>query len=189
MAVESYIDLVWLVVGLVWLILSITGLKSTVRRQSYSARLGHFAIMLVAAGLIFSPRLRPGMLGWHFVAESAAIAWTGFALAVAGCAFAVWARLMLGANWSATVTLKQDHELVCRGPYHIVRHPIYAGLLLALLGTALAYGEIGALLGVCIAWVGWSMKLRVEEAFMCEQFGAAYARYRREVKALIPFVI
>ena len=185
---ERYIVWIWIAVGAVWLAGSLTA-KRTLRRQSPASRLSHFALMVLAFGLIFSPRFRPGPLHWRFVPESAALEWAGFALTVAGCAFAVWARLSLGGNWSGTVTLKQGHELVRRGPYRIVRHPIYAGGLLALLGTSLASGLVGALAGVALAFLGWRMKYRVEEAFMTEQFGPEYTRYRREVKALIPFVL
>jgi protein-S-isoprenylcysteine O-methyltransferase len=115
------------------------------------------------------------------------IAWTGLALTAAGCAFAIWARLLLGGNWSSSVTVKQDH--IRRGPYAIVRHPIYSGFLLGLLGTALALGELRGIAGLALASIGWHMKSRREEAFMTAEFGAEYTRYQCEVKALIPFVL
>jgi protein-S-isoprenylcysteine O-methyltransferase Ste14 len=130
-----------------------------------------------------------GPLAWRLLPAWPAIAWTGLALTVIGCAFAIWARLSLGRNWSGTVTVKEGHQLMRRGPYAVVRHPIYSGGLLALLGTALVVGELRGLLGVALAFLGWGTKLRLEEAFMSEQFGAEYTRYRREVKALIPFVL
>jgi protein-S-isoprenylcysteine O-methyltransferase len=94
----------------------------------------------------------------------------------------------LGGNWSASVTVKQDHRLVRRGPYTIVRHPIYTGLLLALLGTAVALGELRGLLGVVVAFAAWRAKSRMEEAFMRQEFGLEYATYQGEVKALVPFI-
>jgi protein-S-isoprenylcysteine O-methyltransferase len=95
---------------------------------------------------------------------------------------------MLGGNGSATVTVKPDHRLIRQGPYTIVRHPIYTGFLLGLLGTALALGELRGIVGLALAFIGWRMKSRLEEAFMAAQFGAEYTEYQREVKALIPFV-
>ena len=115
--------------------------------------------------------------------------WTGFAVTVAGAAFAIWARLLLGANWSATVTVKQNHELKRTGPYAIVRHPIYSGFLLAMLGTAIAYGEIRGLIALLIALIAWRVKSLIEERFMMDQFGEQYVQYKREVRALIPFVL
>jgi len=87
------------------------------------------------------------------------------------------------------VTVKQDHSFVYRGPYRLVRHAIYAGGLLAMLGTAIVYGEAGCFLAVALAFVGWWLKTRREEEFMVQQFGEEYHRYQRNVKRLIPFVI
>ena len=182
-----YIQWTWAIVGIVWLAAALVS-KRAVRRQSVSSRIVHVAIMVPGFGLLFSDRLAVGPLAWRFVPAWPSVAWTGLALSVAGCAFAIWARLCLGRNWSGTVTVKENHELMRTGPYAIVRHPIYSGGLLGLLGAALVVGEIRGLLGVALVLLGWGMKLRIEEAFMIEQFGAEYTRYQREVRALIPFV-
>jgi len=112
----------------------------------------------------------------------------GVALNFAGLLFTVWARVHLGRNWSGAVTLKQDHELITSGPYRIVRHPIYTGLLLAFAGLAVARGEWRSILGLVIMALSFWLKLRIEERLMVEQFGSAYETYRRRVNALIPFV-
>jgi protein-S-isoprenylcysteine O-methyltransferase Ste14 len=83
--------------------------------------------------LPFSARLRVGPLAWRFVPDSPVVAWAGLAVTAAGFTFAIWARMLLGGNWSSSMTVKQDHQLIRQGPYSIVRHPIYSGLLLALL--------------------------------------------------------
>jgi protein-S-isoprenylcysteine O-methyltransferase Ste14 len=186
--VGRWIETVWLLVGVCWLMAALRS-KPVARREKPLTRLVHLAIMSVAFGLLFSRSARVGALGDRFLPESDGVGWAGLGLAVAGCAFAVWARLWLGTNWSATVTRKQDHELVRSGPYAVVRHPIYAGLLLAMLGTALALGEVRGLVGLALAFVGWFTKARTEERFLVEEFGAAYLRYRREVKQLIPFAL
>jgi protein-S-isoprenylcysteine O-methyltransferase Ste14 len=113
----------------------------------------------------------------------------GLLLAVAGLLFACWARAILGSNWSAVVQVKQDHELIERGPYRYVRHPIYTGLLLALVGTALLLGEWRAVLGFVIMFVSFWRKLRLEETWLSEYFGPAYGEYMQRVKALIPGVL
>jgi protein-S-isoprenylcysteine O-methyltransferase Ste14 len=114
--------------------------------------------------------------------------WSLVAITIGGCAFAVWARATLGSNWSSIVTVKQDHELILRGPYSVVRHPIYSGLLLALTGTAIAVGEIRAFIGLGLAIIGFLLKSTAEEKFMCEEFSTEYTRYRQRVRRLIPFV-
>jgi protein-S-isoprenylcysteine O-methyltransferase Ste14 len=95
----------------------------------------------------------------------------------------------LAGNWSGTVTLKKGHELVQSGPYALVRHPIYTGLLVALIGTAVAVDRWRAVAGLTLLMTGIAYKISVEERFMREQFGDAYARYRARVKALVPFVV
>ncbi|HUE23459.1 MAG TPA: isoprenylcysteine carboxylmethyltransferase family protein [Bryobacteraceae bacterium] len=191
--VYDYMAWSWCAVGIVWLIAALAT-KRTARHEAVGSRVLHIVIMAAAivlfvSSLPFGARLPMGPLAWRFVPDSPAIAWTGLALTVAGCAFAIWARLLLGGNWSSSVTVKQDHQLIRRGPYTIVRHPIYSGFLLGMLGTALALGQWRGIAGLALAGIGWRMKSRVEEAFMVGQFGAAYIEYQRQVKALIPFVL
>ena len=109
-------------------------------------------------------------------------------LVVVGIAFAIFARFALGGNWSGSVTVKQDHTLIRRGPYSIVRHPIYTGLILAFLGVAVIVGQLRGLLGVAVLFLSFWLKSRVEERFMQEQFGAEYRTYQHQVKGLIPYI-
>jgi protein-S-isoprenylcysteine O-methyltransferase Ste14 len=87
------------------------------------------------------------------------------------------------------VTVKQDHELIVNGPYALVRHPIYTGLLLAFAGTGLARGEWRGVLAVVIVFLALWRKLRLEERWMQEQFGEQYRAYKHRVAALVPFVL
>jgi protein-S-isoprenylcysteine O-methyltransferase Ste14 len=183
-----YAEWIWIAVGAVWLIGAVSA-KKTVRRERLGSRAAQLAFLVTAGALVFWGKLPVGPLAGRFVPETPAVGWTGLAVTAAGCAFAVWARVLLGGNWSGSVTVKKDHRLIRRGPYEIVRHPIYSGLLLGLLGTALTVGEWRALAGLALAFTGWWMKSRIEESFMVDQFGAAYTGYQREVKALSPFVL
>ena len=108
-------------------------------------------------------------------------------LLAAGLAFSVWARVHLGTNWSGEVTVKQGHELIRSGPYAWVRHPIYTGLILALLGTAVTTNRVAAVLGMAIIVASFVLKLRAEEVFMRETFPGEYERYAAAVPALVPF--
>jgi protein-S-isoprenylcysteine O-methyltransferase Ste14 len=110
----------------------------------------------------------------------------GTGLTLLGCAFAIWARLALGANWSGRPTVKAGHELVIAGPYGVTRHPIYTGILVAAAGTALADLQWRRLAGVALIAGAMLLKIRQEEALMMETFPDAYSRYRQRVKALIP---
>lgn len=114
--------------------------------------------------------------------------WLGAAITVAGLLFAVWAREYLGGNWSSSVTIKQGHELITTGPYAVVRHPIYTGILTGLLGTAIALSQArGFIVFVLIFVVLW-LKLRMEEQWMRSEFGATYASYAHQTAALVPYL-
>jgi protein-S-isoprenylcysteine O-methyltransferase Ste14 len=110
----------------------------------------------------------------------------GLVLTMAGCGFAAWARLALGSNWSGTATIKENHELVVKGPYRLARHPIYSGILIACLGTTLAIGEWRCIVGLIVVSLGLALKVTQEERLMVATFPEAYPLYRRRVKALIP---
>jgi protein-S-isoprenylcysteine O-methyltransferase Ste14 len=130
-----------------------------------------------------------GLWPWlerHPLPRAPWMAYAGAVLVAGGLAFAVRARLVLAGNWSGTVTLKHGHELIRTGPYRLVRHPIYTGLLAAMLGTAIAIDRVRGLLAMALITVAFLVKIRTEEAFMRAAFGAAYDRYRNEVPALVP---
>jgi protein-S-isoprenylcysteine O-methyltransferase Ste14 len=165
--------------------------KPTRRRESSATRLLTIALTLPAAVLLAWPasRLPSWLTGLsaRFVPNTATVYWLGLLIVVAGLTFAIWARFYLGRNWSGTVTVKEDHELICSGPYAIVRHPIYTGLLAAMLGTAVVFGEWRGLIAVGFLTAAYLFKLRREERFMVESFPDAYPGYRARVPALIPF--
>ena len=114
--------------------------------------------------------------------------WIGTILVGVGLMFSIWARRHLGMNWSATITLKEGHVLVRSGPYRWVRHPIYTGLLLALLGTALSRNDWCALLGFALVTAALVRKLSIEERWMLSAFEDEYRQYKAHVPALIPFL-
>ena len=110
----------------------------------------------------------------------------GLTLQVSSALLAVWARQHLGRNWSGAITAKVDHELVRTGPYKLVRHPIYSGMLGMFLGTALVSGELHAVLALLIIAVAYWRKIRLEEEHLRLYFGAGYDDYRKKSWALVP---
>lgn len=162
--------------------------KPDARTQSLDSRLLEMGLSFLAFCLVFTSYFRSGWRAWSFVPNSDAAGAVGLLMVLFGIAFSIWARLQLGGNWSGAVTIKEGHTLVCRGPYTIVRHPIYSGLLLALLGVALIVGEVRCLLGVGVLFLSFWLKSRMEERFMLEQFDGDYRHYQQKVKALIPYV-
>jgi protein-S-isoprenylcysteine O-methyltransferase Ste14 len=122
---------------------------------------------------------------WH-VGYDGAYALAG--LTLAGIVFAWWARLHLGRLWSSAITRKEDHRVVDSGPYALVRHPIYTGLLLAIFATAAAQATISGCAGAALVAIGLWLKARTEERFLTQELGAdAYRDYRRRVPMLVPF--
>ena len=187
MAYRWLFPFLWFVFIAVWIALARGG-KAVAERESRYSRLSHYLPLAIAIYLLSAPHVPIAPLNDRFAPLSLWPVRFGAALTFAGLAFALWARMLLGGNWSSSVTIKRDHELVVDGPYRWVRHPIYTGILVALAGTALAVGEWRAALAVVFAAAAFWRKLRIEEALMRRQFGDTYAQYAARVPALIPFV-
>jgi protein-S-isoprenylcysteine O-methyltransferase Ste14 len=184
---DKVIKAIWLALGAYWL-WSARHVKAPSRRENVLLRFAKYWLPLVLAGALLGPGdwYGRGGLKLRFLPDADWIAMSGCLLALAGAVLACSARAMLGDNWSVAVQLKQAHELVERGPYRWVRHPIYSGLLLAFLGTAVLIGEVRGLLALVIIAASFWYKLRIEERWLGEQFGAAYSDYKSRVKALVP---
>jgi protein-S-isoprenylcysteine O-methyltransferase Ste14 len=178
----------WLAWLIYWMAAA-RNVKDTRRHESLASRLTHVVPLILAAALLASPDLPVPWLHQRILPRSLATYGIGVALVAAGLAVAVWARRHLGRNWSGIVTLKREHELVRSGPYRFVRHPIYSGLLLACLGTAVAIGEWRGFVAFALVTGAFLLRVRKEERFMDEAFGADYARYRADVPALLPRIV
>jgi protein-S-isoprenylcysteine O-methyltransferase Ste14 len=176
----------WLAWALYWLIAA-ADTKTTEQREPLSSRIPYVTSLVLGGILLASHRLPWAWINERLWPRSLALYWTGMALLAGGLAFAVWARVHLGRNWSGAVTLKQGHELIRSGPYGVVRHPIYTGLLLGVVGTAITSGTVRAVLGLIVISAALIVKLRKEERLMRASFPAEYERYRETVPALIPF--
>lgn len=178
----------WLVFVATWVIASVST-KRTVYRETSTQRLRYWVLLVIAYLLLFYGRRLPYPLNLNVVPHLAAMAWTAAVLCAIGLAFAIWARITLGSNWSGVVTLKEGHELVERGPYRFVRHPIYTGILTMFFATALAQGHLSGFAGTLLIFASFWIKLRDEEQLMVRQFTERYAAYQQRVKRIIPFVL
>ena len=179
--------LLW-IAWLVYWISSAANVKKAIRRESNWWRASYIIPIVIASILLSIPPVAGGGFLFSNLLPIGVAYWPGVLLIAAGLGFSVWARQHLGRNWSGTVQVKQDHQLVRDGPYRFVRHPIYTGVLTALLGTALVNNHWGGILAVVIAFGSFWRKLTLEERFMAETFGSAYEEYRRKTAALIPFL-
>jgi protein-S-isoprenylcysteine O-methyltransferase Ste14 len=179
--------LLW-IAWLVYWISSAANVKPAIRRESNWWRASYIIPIVIASILLSIPPVAGGGSLFSHLLPIGVAYWPGVLLIAAGLGFSVCARQHLGRNWSGTVQVKQDHQLIRDGPYRFVRHPIYTGVLTALLGTALVNNHWGGILAVVIAFGSFWRKLTLEERFMGETFGSAYEEYRRKTAALIPFL-
>jgi len=185
-AYRSLFTALWLVWAAYWLLAS-RAAKPTERREPMGSRLLHVLPLLFAVWLLWAEKLPGAFLHERVFPWSPWGFWAAALITALGLLFTVWARIHLGRNWSGTVTIKREHELIASGPYALVRHPIYTGLIVAIIGSAMAQGEWRGVLAVFIAWAALWRKLRLEERWMVERFGEQYTTYRRRVPALVPF--
>ncbi|WP_220100745.1 methyltransferase family protein [Chitinophaga oryzae] len=146
---------------------------------------------LAATGyvLIFTGLYLPLLTGARLLPAWWSLQATGVLLCIAGIGLCIWSRLLLGVNWSGGVAAKRDHELVTKGPYRVVRHPIYTGFLMALTGTSLVTGGGAAIVVTVVCALGLYLKITREETLLNELFPGAYAAYRQRTRKLIPFLL
>ena len=175
---------------LIWLaywIVAARGGKANARRQDRASRLASVLPMLLAMGLLAAPSEALPGLNARFLPLAYWPFWTAPSSPRSASPSPSGRARIWRHNWSGTVTVKQGHELIQSGPYAFVRHPIYTGLLTALIGTAMAVGEWRAVIAVLIVLWALGRKLALEERWMREVFGAAYDQYCARVPALVPF--
>ena len=175
----------WLLFGGWWLLRAFSTAR-TVRSEPPRQRL--LLLALTAAGALFLavPPLPLRAPLWPTPLPLLIVA---LAFEVAGVAFAIVAREYLGTMWSGRVTLKEDHRIVQTGPYRLVRHPIYTGILTGLVGLVLVRANAGAILGFVLSALAVARKVAAEEELLRGHFGAAYDEYRHKVAAIIPFIL
>ena len=182
----------WNTVGALWLIfcfywvIGALRVKRTQQMEPAGRRCGTIAALAVAAFLIFERRVNLGVLDRRFIPDNEAIKGISIVVVAIGVAIAIWARRHIGQFWSSRVALKEDHQLIQSGPYAHVRHPIYSGMLLAMIGTALFMGEWRGIVGVLLVFVAHWQKARREEKLLAGQFGAVYEEYCGRTGSLIP---
>lgn len=195
---QSAIYLPWDIWAVTWIVAALWA-NRTVKRPALGREIVYRIIALAGFVLLLGGALRehnghiefvsfPGFLGTQYWMAPLAVNWTMVGVATLAFAFAWWARIHLGRLWSGRVTRKEGHRIIDTGPYAIVRHPIYTGILTGAIATTVVMGQLHAILGTVFLIVGYWIKARLEEGFLREELGPQdYDAYRRRVPMLVPF--
>jgi protein-S-isoprenylcysteine O-methyltransferase len=187
--IHQTIDIIWLTLMTAWVI-SAFDVKPSAQIVELRLRAAQLLFIGCACVLLFTEHPQFAFLEARVFPVAPAVVGTGIAVTAVAAAFAIVARLYLGRNWSATPRIARDHDLVCGGPYRLVRHPIYTGMLVASLGTAIAFGQVRHLFALPLLIVGFWLAARAEERLLLSEFGDRYVAYRLDVRgAIIPYVL
>ena len=170
----------WVAFWLYWLAASI-GVKSGQTRWT------RFAGVRVGIILVILLLLRVKALKGHEAISGPWLQGIGLAVFLLGLALAIWARVYLGRNWGMPMSQKADPELVTTGPYRSIRHPIYSGIILAMIGTTIAV-SLYWLVAVVLLGAYFVYSAIAEERFMADRFPDSYPEYKRSTRMLIPFI-
>ena len=185
MAPQLALNYLWAFWALSWFAAALWSTPAA-KRPVFGSEILYRVVTLFGAALLFGVTTRRVSTRLWSFGDGAA--WALFGVCVLGFAFCWWARIHLGTLWSGWVSRKEGHRIIDTGPYRVVRHPIYTGLIIAAFATAAVKGTSIALAGAAIMALGFWIKARLEERFLCQELGAeAYNAYRRRVPMLIPF--
>jgi protein-S-isoprenylcysteine O-methyltransferase Ste14 len=188
--IHTAMNIGWLVLILLWIISSLNA-KKTTQRESFFLRFIFYWLPLILEIYLLGPEERPGnsLIRSNFIPHINQVGVAGLVIFYIGLIVAFWSRILLGKNWSVSVQRKEQHELIKKGPYSLVRHPIYTGLLLMFLGNTIIESTWRGLIGFLILFASFWFKLKKEEKWLTEIFGNDYSEYMTGTKALVPFIL
>jgi protein-S-isoprenylcysteine O-methyltransferase Ste14 len=184
-AFRLLVTLPWVVFVVYWLVSAIKT-RATRQQESFASRYAILLIEIVGFTLIFNHRAGIGFLGNRVVPRNLMGPILGTVLTWMGIGLAIWARYHLAEYWSARITIKEDHQLIRTGPYMRLRHPIYSGLVLATIGSAVVIDRWRCVFGVCLVLIGYCFKAMKEESMLTQQFGEAFREHQKHTGFLIP---
>ena len=184
-AASEWAGRLWLLLLVVWTVLWF-GMKKAKKLERWGERAQHGVLVILGFWLLFGTLAHWGWLDIRLVPDVPAMWVSGLVLTAIGVGISIWARLSLGSNWSGMVTLKKDHELVRTGLYRWIRHPIYTGILLGMVGSAMIRGHLRGWMGILVVLAAFYFKARREERFLREEFGAGFEEHSKRTGMFLP---
>jgi protein-S-isoprenylcysteine O-methyltransferase Ste14 len=183
MTTSEIIGIIWLVFLVYWVISWIGVKRDVYREMDPFWRYGGAVVVIILFFLV----PQPSFLQEPLLPQNTMVSAVAIIFCAVGIAFAIWARYHLGKNWSSRPALKENHELVTSGPYQFVRHPIYTGAILAIIGTMLVSAVAWCVVLAILCGV-FVHRVQREESLMTQQFPNTYPEYKKRTKALVPFI-
>jgi protein-S-isoprenylcysteine O-methyltransferase Ste14 len=188
MITESFMHVIDIVIFVGWVAFWIYWLVASIGVKAGQTRWTRFAGVRIGVILVILLLLRVKAVKRDVTTHDPWLAGIGLAVFLLGLALAIWARVYLGRNWGMPMTQKADPELVTTGPYSSIRHPIYSGIILAMIGTTIAV-SLYWLVAVVLLGGYFIYSATVEERFMAGRFPDSYPEYKRSTKMLVPFIL
>lgn len=184
------LTLIWISLLLFWII-SGRNNKQSIYKESFFKRFLFYWLPLLVAILLLGPGEWFGhsLIRENFVEHTNLVGVIGLSVSFVGLLIACWSRYLLGKNWSLSVQKKENHELINSGPYSILRHPIYTGILLIFIGNTIIVGDYRGIIAVVIVFISFWFKLKKEEKWLIEIFGEKYLSYSENTKKIIPYLL
>jgi len=176
---------IWIAMIVYWNI-SARNIRPVAKAEDAKSTQRHQLLLNLAILMLFVPV--PGLTR-QFLAPTIAVVAIGFAVQAGSALFYFWTKQYLGQFWSSAVAIMKEHQLVRSGPYRLIRHPLYTGMLGMFIGTAIVSGQYHALIGAGLGVFAYWRKIRIEERALSEAFGAEYDDYKRHSSALIPWLL
>lgn len=173
----------WLILIVYWLVAARINSQT-----SFSSEIFSFIKLIGSAILVYLPLLTNGILASRLYQQNIWFDFAGTVIAAVGVFLAIWARNLLGKNWSGRVMLQNEHHLITDGPYRFARHPIYLGGLLAMFGSCLVLGQVFGFAYSIFSTFGLAMKSKQEDALLAKQFPDEFPEYKGQVKTLLPYL-
>lgn len=188
--IHTLMNIAWGILIMYWFISGITAKRSAFK-ENLLKQFIYYWLPLILAIYLLGPDERYGnsLISGNFVSNTNLSGLIGLLLCYLGLVIACWSRYLLGKNWSVSVQKKEDHELIKKGAYKFIRHPIYSGLILMFLGNAIILGRWRGLAAVSIVFISFWFKLKKEEQWLTDLFGNKYREYILETKAIIPWLL